>query len=117
MTDKRIVLVTCGSEEEAKRIGRALIEVRLAACANIMARGVRSIYRWKGRVKSSRETLLILKTTRARFRRLQSEIRKLHSYEVPEIISVPVAEGFAAYLRWMAESVSGASKTKRGIES
>jgi periplasmic divalent cation tolerance protein len=113
MTDKRIVLVACSSTKEAKRIARSLVEKRLAACGNIFAGPVDSIYRWKGKVEQAREALLILKTTRKRFAQLQAAVRRLHSYEVPEIISLPITEGFADYLKWLSDCTSSAPKKNR----
>lgn len=113
MTDKRIVLVTCSSTREAKRIARALVENRLAACGNIFTSPVDSIYRWKGKAEQAKEALLVLKTTRKRFFQLQAAIRHLHSYEVPEIIALPIAEGFAGYLKWISDSTSNAAKKIR----
>jgi periplasmic divalent cation tolerance protein len=101
-----IVLVTCASQREAQKIARALVENRLAACGNIIESHVESIYRWKGKINTACETLLILKTTRRQFAKLEEEIRKLHSYDVPEIIAMPVVAGSAQYLKWVAESVT-----------
>jgi len=106
MTDKIVVLVTCGSAREAERIGRALVESRHAACANVLRAPVKSIYRWKGRVESAREHLVLLKTSRRRFRAIEREIRRLHSYDVPEIIALPIQEGHLPYLKWISESVA-----------
>ncbi len=105
MTDKRVVLVTCGSEEEASRIARALVTARLAACVNILDSPVRSIYRWKGRVETAMEHLLVIKTRRARLRALEAAVKHLHSYQTPEIIALPVAEGSRRYLAWLDQSV------------
>ncbi len=105
MTDKIVVLVTCGSAKEARKIARAVVEQRLAACANIVMTPVRSVYRWKGRVESAKEFLLIIKTTQGRFAALKAEIKRLHSYDVPEIIALPIARGAAAYLAWISDSV------------
>jgi len=105
MTDHIIVLVTCGSAKEARTIGRALVEGRLAACANILGSPVRSIYRWKGKVESAKEFLVVLKTSRGRFGALERAVRRLHSYEVPEIIALPIAKGSHEYLRWISDSV------------
>ncbi len=110
MTDKILVFVTCGSAREARTIARRMVERRLAACGNVVEAPVRSIYRWKGRVESAREFLLILKSTRMRFAALQREIRKLHSYDLPEIIALRVTAGSPAYLRWISESLSAAGK-------
>ena len=105
MTDKIAVLVTCGSAKEARRIVRALIEKRLAACGNILEAPVRSIYRWKGKIESAKEYLLLIKTSRKRFPALQAEVKRLHSCDVPEIIALPIAKGSTQYLKWMAECV------------
>lgn len=107
MTDKIIVLVTCGSAREAKRIARALVDARLAACGNVLEAPVRSIYRWKGRVETAREILLIIKTTRRHFAALERTVKRLHSYDVPEIIALPIAAGSSDYLAWIDECVSG----------
>ncbi len=100
-----VVLVTCASQREARKIAGALVEKRLAACGNIVGADVKSIYRWRGRINSARETLLILKTTRKQFAKLEKEIRKLHSYDVPEILAIPVLAGSDPYLKWVVESV------------
>jgi len=100
MTDKIVVLSTCASEEEAERIARLLVEERVAACVNVLA-GVRSFYRWKGEVESAGEWLLIVKSTRDRFADLRAAIEKAHSYEVPEVVALPVVEGAANYLSWI----------------
>jgi periplasmic divalent cation tolerance protein len=105
MTDKRVVLVTCGSEEEASRIARALVGARLAACVNIFDSPVRSVYRWKGRIETAMEHLLVIKTRRARVRVLEAAVKRLHSYHTPEVIALPVAEGSPAYLAWLEECV------------
>jgi len=100
MTDKIIVLSTASSAEEAEKIARRLVEQRLAACVNVAA-GVRSFYRWKGSIEDTGEWLLIIKSSRSRFEKLQAELEKLHSYEVPEVIAMPVIEGARNYLDWM----------------
>lgn len=105
MTDKIVVIVTCGSRAEAKRIARAVVKARLAACANVLGSPVESIYRWKGKVETAKEVLLLLKSTRKRFSALEREIRRLHSYDTPEIVAVAIREGSRAYLRWIDESV------------
>jgi periplasmic divalent cation tolerance protein len=105
MTDKRIVLVTAGSEEEAKKIARALVERRLAACVNIIPQ-VLSIYRWQGKLAEDREWILLVKTTAAAFDRVRQAIAELHSYDLPECICLTIEDGSANYLQWIAESVT-----------
>ena len=100
MTDKIVVLTTCDSEEQAALIARQVVEQRLAACASIIP-GARSIYRWKGNVEEAEEFVLVIKTSRAHFDRLRSAIEKIHTYEVPEIIALPVVDGAEAYLAWL----------------
>jgi periplasmic divalent cation tolerance protein len=101
----RIVFVTCGSVGEAKRIGKAVVEKKLAACANIVV-GVESIYRWKGKVERAREVLVVIKTTAARLRELEREVKRLHSYEVPEFIVLPIVAGSQEYLEWIEKNAS-----------
>ncbi len=105
MTDKIVVLVTCGSRNEARKIARAVVERRLAACVNEIGAPVRSVYRWKGKVETGEEFLLVMKTTKRRFAGLRAAILELHSYDVPEVIALPVVEGSRDYLGWIAESV------------
>lgn len=105
VTDKFVVLVTCGSVSEARRIARAVVEARLAACVNLLPGAVESTYRWKGKVESARERLLLIKTSRRRLAKLQEAVERLHSYDVPEFIAVPIACGAEAYLTWIRESV------------
>jgi periplasmic divalent cation tolerance protein len=105
MSDKIVVLVTCGSRKEARRIAQALVEAKLAACVNILPANVESIYRWKGRVEVAREVLLVIKTTGGLFGAVERRIRDLHSYEVPEVIAIPIARGSGAYLRWVTDSL------------
>ena len=100
MTDKIVVLSTCSSAAEADVIARGLVERGLAACVNVLA-GVRSIYRWRGAVEESSECLLIIKSRRDLFEPLRSELEKLHSYEVPEVVALAVVEGSPAYLSWL----------------
>lgn len=107
MTDTIVVLVTCGSLREARTIARELVERRLAACGNVVEAPVRSIYRWKGKVESAKEFLLILKSSRQCFSAVQAAVRKLHSYDVPEVIALPVSTGSRAYLGWIAECLAG----------
>jgi periplasmic divalent cation tolerance protein len=104
MTDKQIVLSTAGSEDEARKIARHLVERQLAACVNIVPQ-IESIYRWQGKVESSREWLLLIKTTADRFAEVRNAIRELHSYDVPECIAIAIEDGSAEYLQWITDSV------------
>ena len=97
-------MTTCGSLEEARHIARAVIDRRLAACVNIIPQ-VESIYRWKGEVETSNESLLVIKTTAGVFEKLRAALAELHSYEVPECIEFVVSDGSEAYLNWIGESV------------
>jgi periplasmic divalent cation tolerance protein len=108
MTDKIVVLVTCASAAQARMIACALIERRLVACGNVLEAPMQSVYRWKGRVESAKEFLLVLKTSRKRFAAVEREVRRLHTYEVPEIMALPVASGSRDYLKWISESVQAA---------
>jgi len=109
MTDKIVVLVTCGSKNEGRRVARALVEARLAACVNVVHAPVESIYRWKGKLETAREFLLVIKTSRKRFAALEAEVRRLHSYKVPEVIALPIERGSRSYLAWLGESLDRAT--------
>jgi periplasmic divalent cation tolerance protein len=104
MTDKRIVLTAAGSEEEARKIARSLVERQLAACVNVMPR-ITSIYRWQGKVEEAGESLLIIKTTAGVFDQVRQVIAELHSYELPECVCLAIEGGSPGYLQWIAESV------------
>ncbi len=98
-----VVFTTWPDAERARNAARTLVEEKLAACANLVA-GVESIYRWQGAVETSAEVMVVLKTTIGRYPMLENRIRALHSYEVPEIIALRVADGLPAYLRWVEAS-------------
>lgn len=100
MTDKIVVLTTCASAEEAEKIARGLVEKRLAACVNVLA-GARSFYRWQGALEDAAEHLLLIKSKRELFGRLRAALESLHSYQVPEIIVLPIIDGSPAYLAWL----------------
>ena len=104
-TSALLVLTTCANADEADAIAGALVEERLAACVNRVD-GVMSTYIWESRLQRDKETLLLIKTTEARFDELQGAIARLSSYDVPEVIAVPVGKGSNAYLDWLVESVS-----------
>src|ERR1700731_915211 len=105
MTDKRIVLTTTGSQEEAAKIARHLVEHGLAACVNIVPQ-VTSVYRWKDKVEAAREWGLMIKTTASLFGQVRQAIADLHSYELPECVCLTIEDGSPDYLQWIAESVS-----------
>lgn len=101
-TTFQIVLTTCPDTAAAERIARVLVEEKLAACVNMLP-PMRSIYRWKGRVEDATEQLLVIKTAQ-QFAAVRDRIRSLHPYELPEIIAVPIADGFPEYLAWLRDS-------------
>jgi len=105
MTQFVVVFITCGSEEEASKIAHALVDERLAACANMIS-PIRSIYRWQGKICDEREWLLVVKTRETRFQDLEKRVKSLHSYQVPEIISLPILAGSSSYLSWLEESTA-----------
>lgn len=99
-----VVLCTVSSLEEGRRLAKELVDQRLAACVNLIPR-VESIYRWQGAVESGEEVLLVMKTTPARFAELREKVAELHSYDVPEILALPVSDGSAGYLDWLSGQV------------
>jgi periplasmic divalent cation tolerance protein len=105
MEQFRIVLTTASSREEAKRIAKALVEGQLAACVNLVG-GVESIYRWQGEVEEAAEVLLLIKTNVEKLEALETAVRRLHSYEVPEFLIFEVNGGSAAYLKWLDDSLT-----------
>ncbi|MEN6439942.1 MAG: divalent-cation tolerance protein CutA [Syntrophobacter sp.] len=105
MDEVSVVFVTAGGEEEAARIGRALVEEKLAACANMVPR-IRSIYRWKGEIHDEQEVLLLIKTRSSLFPTLRDRVKQLHSYEVPEIVAFPLTQGLPDYLAWVCAETS-----------
>jgi periplasmic divalent cation tolerance protein len=106
MAECVVVMVTCKNSAEARQIGRAVVTARLAACANVFPGKVESFYRWRGKVERARETMLLVKTTRRGWAKLRDAIRGMHSYEVPEIVAVPIVAGLDEYLGWIGESVA-----------
>ena len=93
--------VTCGSDDEARAIARAVLGEGLAACANIIS-GMRSLYRWQGEVREDAETVLILKTQHEKFSALTARVVALHSYDVPCVVEIPLVDGHPDYLDWIA---------------
>ncbi len=94
-----VIMTTTDSREEARRLARGLVEARLAACVQMAS--VDSVYEWKGGIQEDAETLLLIKTRRVRYGDVETYLRRHHSYEVPEIVAVPVETGLPAYLEWM----------------
>lgn len=101
-----VVFITTANSEEAARLANMLVELRLAACVQILPE-MESVYRWQGKIERQKEVLLIAKTTRSRFEELEREVRAIHSYETPEIVALPLAAGSPPYLEWLNSSVNG----------
>ncbi|MBE9187035.1 divalent-cation tolerance protein CutA [Microcoleus sp. LEGE 07076] len=99
-----VVLVTAVSEAEAENIAKSIVEDKLAACVSLSP--IRSIYTWQGEIHSESEWQLVIKTDLAKFEALKTKIQQLHSYEVPEIIAIPIVAGSEAYLDWLRQSLS-----------
>lgn len=110
MTEPLIVLTTIGNAEHGRRIARELVEARLAACVTCFP-GLVSVYRWSGRVEEDGEMLLLVKTTASRLEELKSHLMRVHPYEVPEFLVVPVREGGEAFLKWLGESTGGTTES------
>jgi periplasmic divalent cation tolerance protein len=106
----RVVLVTCANLAEAIKIAHAAVDQRLAACVNVFPYPVRSVYRWKEKVELAREYLLLIKTVQHRLGALQRLVEKLHSYEVPEFVALPISTGSFEYLQWLAENTATAGR-------
>jgi len=106
MTDKIVVLSTCAKAADAEKLARALVEEKLAACVSVVPR-VRSYYRWKGELETADEFLLLIKTSRDLFDALKLELEKLHPFEVPEVLALPVVAGTENYLNWLGLNLRG----------
>lgn len=100
-----VIFITASGRKEAKRIAKALVEKKLAACVNILD-GVESLFWWQGKVDSSREALLVVKSKKQKLARIIKLVKSLHGYQVPEIIALPIIAGDKAYLNWIDESLS-----------
>lgn len=99
-----VVFMTVPSLREGNRISRAVLTSRLAACVNVIP-GIRSMYQWKGKIVQEKEAMLVLKTTRSRYRKLEQKIKQLHPYEVPEVIAIPLICGSSQYIEWVTKEV------------
>ncbi len=104
MTDKIVVFSTCANQEEAAKLARTLVELRVAACVTMLP-GARSVYRWQGAMESADECLLIIKSSRPHFEALCKELQRAHSYEVPELLALPVVDGAPNYLAWLEDQL------------
>jgi periplasmic divalent cation tolerance protein len=113
MSEHVVVLVTCGKRAEAKRIARAAVEAYLAACVNVLQAPLDSTYRWKGKVETAREFLLLMKSSKRRLVGLRALVEHMHSYEVPEFIALPFAAGSSTYLRWLEEGLQPAEPPRK----
>ncbi len=109
----RVVLVMCGTLAEGRRIARHVVENRLAACVNIVLSPAESFYTWKGKLEKAREYLLVMKTAAKHLAALEKEVRRLHSYDVPEFVALPITEGSAEYLSWLGDNVTKGTQKKR----
>ena len=110
MDDFVFVYMTASSSEEARAIGRRLVEARLAACANILP-GMESIFHWQGRLETAQETVLIAKTRAVLVDQLAAMVRELHSYDCPCVVALPITAGNPAYLRWLGQETAGVEGT------
>jgi periplasmic divalent cation tolerance protein len=100
--DETVVFITASNEDEAAKIAKALVESRLAGCVNII-KDIRSVYSWQGRIEDEKEVLMVIKTRKTLFDSLIKKVKELHSYTVPEVISLPIIEGAEDYLKWLNE--------------
>ena len=107
-TKYRVVLVTCATLEEGRKIARGVVEKQLAACVNIVTHAVESFYLWEGKLENASEYLLLIKTTRERLEALEKEVLELHSYDTPEFVALPIVAGTKGYLDWVGHSVKNA---------
>lgn len=105
MTDKIVVFTTCGSTEEAENLARQLVETHAAACVNLLPQ-IRSFYRWQGKIEDATEWLLVIKSSRAKFDEVRRLLEAAHSYEVPEVLALPVLDGSPGYLAWLESELT-----------
>jgi len=101
--DEIVIFITTPSQEEGEKIGRYLVENKLAACANILP-SMTSIFAWEGNISREQEALVILKSKRALFEKIMEEVKKRHSYSVPEILALPLVAGLPDYLNWIQKN-------------
>ena len=103
-----VVVLTAGTEEQANLLAEELVHRRLASCVNVVP-GIRSVYRWQGKICRDSEWLLLVKTMHSEYEAIEAAVRELHSYEVPEILALTVRRGEKRFLRWIAESLDKAA--------
>ena len=103
-SDAMVVLTTAGSEDQARNMAQALLQRHLAACINVLP-GMASFYRWEGEIRDNQEILLLIKTTRRHFEQVRATIRELHTYELPEVLALPVDRGDPEFLAWLTACV------------
>ena len=103
--NKYLIITNCGSEKEAQKIAKILIKNKMAACVNIIPK-IRSIYRWQNKIHDETEFMLLIKTTKNKYKSLEKIIKSNHSYEVPEIIAFEIKAGLKSYLKWIEEMVN-----------
>ena len=108
MTEYAVVLITASSQEEAQKIARTMVEERLFACANIVS-PIQSIYHWQGKRGDDKETLIIAKTKKGLFPSVVRRVKELHSYQVPEVLFLPIVQGSEDYLSWVEAETRGVS--------
>lgn len=104
MADIIFIYITCKNKDEAKRIGLALVKSRLASCVNVYP-VVESIYRWKGKIIKEKEAVLIVKTIKSNFEKVEKEVKKLHNYKTPCILEIPISRGNKEYLKWLKSQI------------
>jgi|ERR1022692_2607395 periplasmic divalent cation tolerance protein len=111
MTDKIVILTTCSTEEEAERLARLLLDSRLAACVSVIPQ-IRSFYHWKGAIEAAGECLLLIKSSRELFDSVRATLEAAHSYEVPELLALPVIEGSSNYMNWLGANLRGRTEAE-----
>jgi len=101
-----LIVCTCPEKTSARKLARIMLEERLVACVQLLPQ-VESLYRWQGQIEQAEETLLLMKTTKARWPALRDRLAELHPYEVPEIVALEIADGLPAYLKWVEDETGG----------
>jgi len=109
----RLVLATCGTLTEGRLIARSVVSKRLAACVNVVLSPADSYYTWKGKLERAREYLLVIKTTAKRLTELEREVKRLHTYDLPEFLALPISAGSNRYLSWLEASITLPRKKAR----